>query len=346
MRKTIIDIDAKPGGPCDETVTRREPANFNARDRPLSADDLSKCIAVPHVAEHRDVTITAEGVLYKNGTIMDESFARPENFRRFRRKRVFKRYEESVKLLPVREAGSVLWITDDWSKGYFHWLADVLPKLIIAAEHLKTSTVLLPGRFRDSQLAKDSLELFGVRNFQFVGLNETVRAARLFLPFHAAQSGDFDTQVIRQVGKILVDPFQHAAVPDRRIYISRAKAKRRKIVNEAALANILGGFGFESIYAEDLSFAEQVRLFASTSHLISIHGAGLSNMLFMPAGGKVFELRKDDPAGSECFLNMASALGREYHHQFCSAKSVGQPPYSADLLVDIQRLIRNLRQFL
>ena len=43
--------------------------------------------------------------------------------------------------------------------------------------------------------------------------------------------------------------------------------------------------GFETVYTEELSFAEQVRLFSETRCLVSIHGAGLTNLMFMPPGG-------------------------------------------------------------
>jgi hypothetical protein len=46
-------------------------------------------------------------------------------------------------------------------------------------------------------------------------------------------------------------------------------------------------FDFQTIYAEDLSFEQQVKICSRARHLVSNHGAGLTNMLFMPQGASV-----------------------------------------------------------
>jgi len=43
-----------------------------------------------------------------------------------------------------------------------------------------------------------------------------------------------------------------------------------------------------------MPFAEQVRLFAESSVVVSMHGAGLANVAFMPEGGVVIELLAPD----------------------------------------------------
>ena len=328
-----------------QTVKRRLPANFADRDLELFEGDLVKKIPQPHIVEFENVKITAEGILFRDGLMMPESFARLENFRRWRRKRRNKRYEEVLRARPVRELERVVWVTDDWSKGYFHWLADVLPKLVIAADRLSHSTILLPARFADSELVKDSFGRFGVGDLEFINENETVIAHRLYLPVHAAESGDFDEATVDEIRRIMTVDIPQDHNPNKRIYISRSLAKRRKVVNDDEVSTILADFGFETVFAENLSFAEQADLFSSVGYLVSIHGAGLSNMLFMPAGGRVMEFRKNDPRVSNCFFNMASALEHEYYYQLCPATDKAQAPYSADLVVDSQLLIDNLARF-
>ena len=307
---------------------------------------MVKNISKPHIVEFENVRITAEGILFRDGLMMPESFARPENFRRWRRKRRNKRYEEGLRARPVREVDHVVWVTDDWSKGYFHWLADVLPRLVIAADHLSNSTILLPARFADSALVKDSFRALGVIDLEFIKENETVIAKQLYLPSHTVESGDFDEAVINEVRRVMTVGVPQEHRPEKRIYISRTQAKRRKIVNDNEVSAILADFGFETIFAENVSFAEQARLFSSVGYLISLHGAGLSNMLFMPAGSRVMELRKNDHRVSNCFFNMASALGHEFYYQLCPATDASQAPYSADLVVDTHLLIDKLLRFL
>jgi capsular polysaccharide biosynthesis protein len=323
----------KKAAPADLAVQEYE---ASLSGRPLAA-----------VVEYADVSITSEGILFRDGKIMGESFARAENFRRWKRKRRNKRYEQQLSTRTTRSIERVVWVTDDWSKGYFHWLADVLPKLAIAADQITTSTVLLPARFRDSKLVSDSLGLFGIADFEFINENETIVADRFYLPIHTPESGFFDEKTIRQVRRKFIDSLPGLdAVPDKRIYISRKHAKRRKVVNDDEVSVALAEFGFETVLAEELTFLQQVRLFASTRYLLSIHGAGLANMLFMPRGGRVMEFRKNDERASNCFLNMATALGHDFDYQTYRAEHEDQSPYTADLKVDRNLLEANLKRLL
>jgi len=76
-----------------------------------------------------------------------------------------------------------------------------------------------------------------------------------------------------------------------RIYLSRVGAHGRHVENEDEMFAMLAqDFGFERCVAEDLGLRGAVDMFGNAKAFLSPHGAGLANMLFMPAGGQVFEL--------------------------------------------------------
>jgi len=75
-----------------------------------------------------------------------------------------------------------------------------------------------------------------------------------------------------------------------RIFISRAQAARRRILNEAAVAALLAKHGFRAVDPGTLSFREQVEIFADAEIVVGPHGAGLTNAAFMAPGGAVVEL--------------------------------------------------------
>lgn len=68
--------------------------------------------------------------------------------------------------------------------------------------------------------------------------------------------------------------------PHRRIFLDRRPVVQRRLTNMDEIAPILARHGFETIFAEDLSYRNQAALFAQTSHLVGLHGAGLTNLLF------------------------------------------------------------------
>ena len=78
----------------------------------------------------------------------------------------------------------------------------------------------------------------------------------------------------------------------RRIFLSRDSRRfSRGIRNEEAVAALLGTFGFETIYAENLSLEEQQRTFEECEHLVALHGMGLVQQMFMDSDrGHVLEL--------------------------------------------------------
>lgn len=77
---------------------------------------------------------------------------------------------------------------------------------------------------------------------------------------------------------------------ERKIYLSREFAGHRRILNEYDVSCLLGKYGYETVCNEELSMKEQIMMYSETSHLIGMHGAGLTNLLYMPCGSKVMEI--------------------------------------------------------
>ena len=51
--------------------------------------------------------------------------------------------------------------------GYFHWLLESLPRILIAKENLSEFRVLLPDTFRD-EFYQDSLDLLGIKDVELI----------------------------------------------------------------------------------------------------------------------------------------------------------------------------------
>lgn len=75
-----------------------------------------------------------------------------------------------------------------------------------------------------------------------------------------------------------------------RIYIKRKSSRVRNVVGEDILLSRLKNLNFESISFEDYSIEDQAKLVSRCEALVSIHGAGLTNMMFAPKGCLVVEL--------------------------------------------------------
>ena len=96
------------------------------------------------------------------------------------------------------------------------------------------------------------------------------------------------------------------------LFISRAKATCRRIINEEAdLLPLLGEYGFRRIFLEDLPLDQQIAAFASAERIIAPHGAGLAHLAFASQGARVLEIFSNQDF-RPLFFNLAMASGIEY----------------------------------
>ena len=75
-----------------------------------------------------------------------------------------------------------------------------------------------------------------------------------------------------------------------KIYISREKASRRRVLNEKHLTEFLYSCGYETVYFEELELENAVSLVSNASCIIAPHGAGLSNLIYAQPKTKVVEI--------------------------------------------------------
>ena len=164
----------------------------------------------------------------------------------------------------------------------------------------------------------------------------------LLLPTETAVTGNYNDALIREIRTFYANYYQsrgsRVSSWSDRIYVSRGKAKKRKIVNEDGVISLLKDYSFDTVYFEDLSFENQVSVSANAKYLISNHGSGLTNMLFMRSGSSVLELRKEGDAKNNCFFSLASALNLNYFYQTCRAQNDSEVAHTANLIVDLTKL--------
>jgi hypothetical protein len=67
---------------------------------------------------------------------------------------------------------------------------------------------------------------------------------------------------------------------ERRLFVSRKETDGRTPTNLEEIRRLLDNYGFDEVFPEELCLEEQMRLFVDARHVIGIHGAGLTNLLF------------------------------------------------------------------
>lgn len=95
----------------------------------------------------------------------------------------------------------------------------------------------------------------------------------------------------------------------RKAFLSRKDT--RVLSNSAEIEPILAARGFETIYPETLSVADQFRLFRRAEEMVAIHGAGLAPLLYCDPGHVPRRLVEILPCGhmTDVYRAMAAQVG-------------------------------------
>ncbi|MEM7596562.1 MAG: glycosyltransferase family 61 protein [Pseudomonadota bacterium] len=176
---------------------------------------------------------------------------------------------------------------------FVHWMLDTLPQilqLIDSGEDLGQFDhfVFTEATKRTHRQTLDALGIAPqrVHSCKIDGkLLKTDAFSYLTMPRHLTATHPRNYDLLRDFFGA-----RPAKRPTRRLYLSRANANRRKILNEAELVDRLRPLGFEAVCPEEYTLREQAAMMAEASHVISPHGAGMCNLVFAPPGCQVLEL--------------------------------------------------------
>jgi capsular polysaccharide biosynthesis protein len=124
----------------------------------------------------------------------------------------------------------------------------------------------------------------------------------------------------------------------------------RFVENENEVVALLEKYGFKKIIAEKFSYDEQIAICYKAKYLLSPHGAGLTNLLFMKENSSVLELASA-PSSQKLvtdYYKLASMLNINYFYQECemAESSKVKDFHHASLLVNLEKLEKNLKLML
>jgi capsular polysaccharide biosynthesis protein len=234
--------------------------------------------------------------------------------------------------------------------NYYHWLMECVFRAWMVRDKKDKMILLLPDSYEKVDFITGSLEPFNFERIFYIPMDKSLMIRNLCMPQIKAKVDSYDYKMVNDVREFYLNYVSNVKkiIIDYgdKIYISRKKAQRKKVENEAALERILLKHNFKVIDNEDFTFLEQVAVYSNAKYLISIHGSGLTNMLFMKGGSSILELHKsqtnDKDWHSKAFWYMAEALGFNYYQQICEPTDINDDYFNANFIVDEQIFERNI----
>ena len=95
------------------------------------------------------------------------------------------------------------------------------------------------------------------------------------------------------------------------IFISRKPGSVRSIINHPEIEEIMRLYKFLTVYSEDHSVIQQLKLFSKANCVCGVHGSGLSNMFSMQRNMSILEVQTPTMI-NPCFYDLACSLELEY----------------------------------
>jgi capsular polysaccharide biosynthesis protein len=299
--------------------------------------------------ELRRVLVNREALIFRRGRICSESFVpgsrHAAHYDTLSRRGWFliKNYWLRRGAVPVP---SGLWAIDNYSPdSYHHWMIDVLPRILRAEEsHPDERVLLLPRYYERQPYIGFTLRAFPrIERVGWIGARTKVRVERLVL-VPRQRSERLTAQIVevaRRVGALAGPPGTA-----RRIYFGREDARRRRARNERDVVRELRRNDVEVVRIDPAKPWEQVRASMGARLIVGVHGAALTNLIFMPPGARLLELRHGhDEVFFDAYRPLAEALGIEYRRVTCdlAEEARGLAINDTDIVVDLEVLRENLR---
>jgi len=206
----------------------------------------------------------------------------------------------------------VILVGDPNLSNYYHFLIDILPRVLFCIKHFPDYTVLLPASALQYKFAVELLNIYRLftQNIRFVSTPVLVRnpvciynmpySDRIGLLRSSLSDGLLPNMLIGNEER-------------RRVYVDRGANATRQGSLSPKIVDLICGNGFVTVDFSKYTVSEQILIASRSSCLIGLHGAGLVNSIFMDSAKSpivVDLIPATHPAFEICAVS--TALGIHY----------------------------------
>lgn len=296
-------------------LQRKKPYNLIPEDQNLFRNEFSRILPEVKLHTFRNVYVDYNGTIFRKLQILFCSA-------RFKKGPLF--FFQSLLKKKSIIKDPLLVIHDDWYFGYFHWIADSLTKLIALRNITEKFILVMPKELNSYQ--EDSLKVFNFIDIKYIDKDEIIGATELTTIDLIAPTGNYNPKIINDLRATFTNfcsKFKLQKFIGENIFVSRSRALSRKFENEKEITFILNKYNFQTIHFEDYSFYDQIMIIQKCKSIISLHGSGLTNIIFGTNNLNVVEIRVKNDYSNNCYFSLASALNQKYYYLLANESQKG-----------------------
>ncbi len=191
--------------------------------------------------------------------------------------------------------GKTVILSCRWQSNYFHWMFDIIARIhLFLAKGLSLHEIdQFVVNNIDQPYCQETLEILGISLDKIICSNSFahIQSEYLIVPSYPFANGSrMSKWACEFLQSLFIPRINSNFIGPERIYISRSRAEKRRILNEDQVIDLLEKKGFVTVFLESMSVLEQATYFASAKVIVATHGAGLTNLLFAQPGTKVIEV--------------------------------------------------------
>lgn len=206
-------------------------------------------------------------------------------------------------------------VTCTFSANWYHFIVETLPLLILFAKEIKGIPFLYFEK-PPSQIIELIELITRVKSIHIQNCSRIKVDKLLYIQDLKSRTRYNIGEKIKDIELVRTYFEQNYNLPldpkIRKLYLARENHLFRKNSNEMAVRDVLIKYGYEVIYPNRLSVAEQFSKLRNSDYIIAQTGASLTNMFFLSPQSSVIELRYGN-YGNNLWSDYAKAGNLNYH---------------------------------